>query len=79
MTLRGDPSLARSKVSLKAMIKILRKEGGGIPVEYNNLEGRRIQEGEIPGYLRTLMTEFEGVFDQPQGLPPDMATNTLFS
>ena len=30
----GDPTLKRSKVSLKAMMKVLQKEGGGILVEF---------------------------------------------
>lgn len=37
-TLKGDPSLARSKVSLKAMLRTLLKEGGGLWLEFNQVE-----------------------------------------
>lgn len=36
--LRGDPSLARTRISLKAMIQTLCKEGGGVLLELNELE-----------------------------------------
>lgn len=36
--LKGDPSLARSKVSLKAIMKTLRKEGGGLWLELNHVQ-----------------------------------------
>lgn len=39
VTLVGDPSLARSKVSLQAMFRTLRKEGGGLWLEFNQVEG----------------------------------------
>lgn len=35
VTLRGDPSLARSKISLKAMMRLLQKERGGMLIEFN--------------------------------------------
>lgn len=38
ITLKGDPSLGRSGISLKAMIRNLRKEGGGFLVEFNYLQ-----------------------------------------
>lgn len=35
VTLKGDPSLGRSKISLKAMIRTLKKQKQGVLVEYN--------------------------------------------
>ena len=34
----GNPALQRAKISSKAMIKTLKKEGGGILVEYKGME-----------------------------------------
>lgn len=49
VTLKGDPSLTRSKISLKAMIKTIRKEGGGILVELNRVEAVEGVERFKPG------------------------------
>lgn len=38
VTLKGEPALARSKISLKAMMKTIRKEGQGVLVELNQME-----------------------------------------
>lgn len=40
VTLVGDPSLGRSLVSLKAMIRTILKEGSGFLIEFNHLEGQ---------------------------------------
>lgn len=40
ITLRGDPALGKTLVSLKAMMRTIRHEGAGILVELNQLEGR---------------------------------------
>lgn len=70
VTIRGDPSLTRSRISLKAMIRVLRKEGGGILVECNQLEGEELTKTDQPLFLRSILEEFRGVFEQPSGLPP---------
>lgn len=36
----GDPTLARSQISLKAMFRTIRKEGGGLWLELSQLEGK---------------------------------------
>lgn len=41
VTLKEDPSLARSKISLKAMLRVIRKEGGGMLVEFDQAEKER--------------------------------------
>lgn len=45
VTLTGEPSLGRTLISLKAMIRTLRKEGGGYLVEFNYLSGGE-EEGQ---------------------------------
>lgn len=60
MTLRGDQSLGRSGFSLKAMLRNLRKEGGGYLVEFNFLQAPKEgiedeQEGMVvPPFLSQL-------------------------
>ena len=73
--LKGDPSLARSKISLKAMVRALQKEKGGLWVELNRVEGKSqgVEEGimeRAPSFLRGTIEKFEQVFHLPQGLPP---------
>lgn len=47
VTLQGDPSLGRSGISLKAMIRNLRKEGRGYLIEFNYLQAA--QDGVTEG------------------------------
>lgn len=75
--LKGDPSLARSKVSLQAMLRTIRKEGGGLWLEFNKVEagesngiGDSKVEQTIPPFLQGLIGRFEGVFEALVGLPP---------
>lgn len=75
--LKGDPGLGRSKVSLKSMMKIIRKEQGGILVESNHVtetdtdsEGVVPIEG-IPAELTAVLSQYSGVFTMPPGLPPN--------
>lgn len=74
VTLKGDPSLTRSKISLKAMIKTIRKEGGGILVELNRVEAVEGVErfkpgGKIPKILDPVLTRYRGIFEMPQFIP----------
>ena len=64
----GDPTLKRSKVSLKAMIRVLRKEGRGILVEFNEIENC-LKELAVPCYLESLFTDFSDIFTQNLPLP----------
>ncbi|XP_056699529.1 uncharacterized protein [Spinacia oleracea] len=70
VTLQGDPSLAKSKISLKAMLKVIRKEGGGILLEFNQLEDSVKEGPAMPMFLRRVIEQFSEVFDLPTGLPP---------
>ena len=75
--LRGDPSLERSKVTLKSMMKVIRKTRGGVLIELTSLTG---EENEvtgaldmpmnIPEVLQLVTQQFARVFKMPYGLPP---------
>ena len=64
----GDPSLKRSKISLKTMIKELNKEVGGILVEYNGIKNC-LKEAPIPD-LKSLFDEYDDIFQPLTSLPP---------
>lgn len=73
VTLKEDPSLGRSDISLKAMIRQLRKAGQGYLVELNGLETPNQEEesrAKCPEFLVSLMEEYQQVFALPPGLPP---------
>ena len=75
ITLKGDPSLGRTKISLKAMIRTLQKEGGGYLVEFNQMssdphENDELDMGQAPSILHGVLQEFKHVFNMPLGLPP---------
>lgn len=46
--LKGDSGLERSKVSLKSMMKLIRRVQGGIQVELNQVELRSQETMEVP-------------------------------
>ncbi|XP_063950102.1 uncharacterized protein LOC135152878, partial [Daucus carota subsp. sativus] len=74
VTLRGDPSLGRSGISLKAMIHNLRKEKQGYLVEFNFLATGEImgesQEVVCPSFLQATLVQYKRIFDWPNELPP---------
>lgn len=77
VTLAGDPALVRSQISLKAMLKALRKEGQGYWVEFNRTEvvkeegnGNSDISAAIPGFLRGTVEHHRAVFNTNTGLPP---------
>lgn len=75
---RGDPSMSRTQVSLKAMIRALRKEGGGLLIEMNQLDGvgdgeKGGGETELPAAISGVLEEYKQVFEMPTGLPPHRA------
>nr|ACY01928.1 hypothetical protein [Beta vulgaris] len=74
VTLRGNPALSRTEVSLKAMYRTLRKEGGGFLVDLNQMashEGLPRELPEVPSCLQPLLSSYQQVFNMPLGLPPD--------
>ena len=72
ITLKGDPYLGRTGISLKAMVKTLQKEGQGYLLELSQLEGERESEPTIPKEFLSLIQEFKHVFHLPEGLHNDV-------
>ncbi|XP_021776460.1 uncharacterized protein LOC110740287 [Chenopodium quinoa] len=72
VVLTGDPTLEKSSISLKAMIRTLGKQKGGLLVEINQVESSigPSELGPAPSFLSGLLQEFEAVFKMPHGLPP---------
>lgn len=79
--LKGDPSLTRSRISLKAMIRVMRKEGGGILVECNQMEEKKTVgvETTTPLFLGSTLAEFQEVFALPTGCRLGVAMSTPLS
>lgn len=77
VTLKGDPSLGRSMISMKAMVKTLKKGGEGYIVECNHLGVNQGQQSfvgktmETPLYLQPVLKRFQNVFNLPPGLSPN--------
>lgn len=71
LTLQGDPSFSKSLVSLKSMMKAFEEGGEGILLELENLsiEVHAIRP-EVRKELERVLIEFEGSFQEPNGLPP---------
>ena len=55
ITLRGDPSLGKTLVSLKAMMRTIKHEGAGILMELNRLEGLSEESSEVPLFLHQIL------------------------
>jgi len=72
VTLREDPSLGRSLVSLKSMSRIIHQEGQAILVELGSSEalGEEESEREMPTAVQSVVEEYEQVFQWPGELPP---------
>lgn len=76
VTLKGDASLGRTGISLKAMIKTMRKAGGDFLVEFNHLGAAPLQSKEeqeaskVLAFLVPTMQKYQSVFEMPAGLPP---------
>lgn len=76
ITLVGGPTLVKAQISLKAMLRMLRKEGGGYWVECSRMEGNRLSselmetKPEIPSFLTEVIEQNSVVFKEPTGLPP---------
>ncbi|WOH08030.1 hypothetical protein DCAR_0727466 [Daucus carota subsp. sativus] len=76
ITLKGDPTLVKSRVSLKSMLRMLKKKEMGYWVECSSLESSRAQDTQllanttIPAFLATTISQHTQVFAEPTGLPP---------
>lgn len=70
VTLKGDPQLGRTCILLKAMMKTIQREGCGVLLELNQMEGSEKEEMIIPTMLEPLVRQYSQVFHMPEGLPP---------
>lgn len=76
ITLKGDPSLGRSMISLKSMLRTIRKGGEGYTIECNHLAPQHIGEKIVdtaelvPTFLQQVLKKHDKVFHFPKGLPP---------
>lgn len=73
ITLTGDPSLSRVEVSLKSLIRTLKKNGGGFIVECNHMGGMvedQCGSVDIPSCLQPILNSYKHVFHLRHGLPP---------
>lgn len=66
---KGDPTLAKTLVSLKAMMKILKKGREGYLVEFGEMAVNTLEE-EIPQEVQSLLDQFLEVQVAVKGLPP---------
>ncbi|GJW47030.1 putative mitochondrial protein [Tanacetum coccineum] len=74
VTLCGDPSLCRSKLSLKAMEKSLKANAECYLVELKELDAHKSNhQGVNTEPFKKLLFQFEDVFNMPFGLPPTRA------
>lgn len=75
MTLIGDPTLVKTQISLKAMIRTLKKEKQGYWVEVNRMEAVTDDlagqaKVQVPQFLADIVEGQKAVFAEPKGLPP---------
>ncbi|KAL4558953.1 hypothetical protein LXL04_031079 [Taraxacum kok-saghyz] len=68
--LKGDPSLRRSMITVKAMERELRREKQGILVELSSTETEEKPHMGAPTFLQPLLDRYHDIFNEPEGLPP---------
>lgn len=76
VTLIGDPSLGRSLVSSKTMIKTIKWEGAEVLIELNRMEATHEKQPTVPHFLQQTVRKFDAVFDLPAGYHRLEAMNT---
>ncbi|KAL4568842.1 hypothetical protein LXL04_024459 [Taraxacum kok-saghyz] len=70
ITLKGDPSLGKSLVSLRAMEREVCREGAGVLIELNEVETEKEKNQEPPEFLKAALEPFKDLFATPTGMPP---------
>ncbi|PON94291.1 hypothetical protein TorRG33x02_100290, partial [Trema orientale] len=71
VTLQGDPSLSKTRVSLKAMCRTMQQEGDVILLEFcNTTVVPLIEQQPVPASISDVTQQFQDLFEPPQGLPP---------
>ncbi|XP_062085564.1 uncharacterized protein LOC133791660 [Humulus lupulus] len=72
VTLQGDPTLCKSQISLKVMIRTVQNEGQGYWVQPSSLVQGDIEPAELGSQeeVAAVLQKHEEVFNMPAGLPP---------
>jgi hypothetical protein len=70
VVLQGDPKLTKSQISLKVMVRHLKKSKEGFWVELNNLESKSAANEVADPRIQQLLQRFSQIFELPKGLPP---------
>lgn len=80
MTMKGDSSLSKTPVSLKAMMRSLQLEGGGFLVELGatEVDKEAVYEAE-PAAIAGILARFEEVIKPVEGLPPSRTEDHAIS
>lgn len=68
--LRGDPSLERTLVTLKSMMKVIRKKKGGVLIEVMSVKKESEETHQVLEALLGILQQYQQVFQMPAGLPP---------
>ncbi|KAL0537659.1 hypothetical protein IC582_026642 [Cucumis melo] len=76
--IKGDPSLTKTRVGLKSMMKAWTETGQGYLVECRAIEGgvvlaekeKETEADVIPTNVQNVMKNFSDIFDSPETLPP---------
>nr|GEU30592.1 hypothetical protein [Tanacetum cinerariifolium] len=69
--IQGDPSLCRTMVSYKSLIRSLRHEQEGFMIEVKRLENVPAPNSTITTEIEALIDKYEDVFCPPCSLPPN--------
>lgn len=67
--IKGDSSLVKTLVSLKSMMRNLRKGGQGYLIEFGQMAVETMGE-ELPKEIQGLLEQFPTIHEPIQGLPP---------
>ena len=68
-TLKGEPAMARSAVSLRSIVKVLRNEEEGFLLCCQDLQVVH-EVNLIPAWMEGILDEYNEVFQDPSGLLP---------
>ncbi|XP_028775121.1 uncharacterized protein LOC114732011 [Neltuma alba] len=68
--LQGDPSLTKSQVTLKSLIRLMKKKEEVYLIEYNGLTNEETETREIAPEIQALLEQFPTVCQATEGLPP---------
>ena len=68
-TLKGEPTMTRSTVSLRSIVKVLRNEEEGFLLCCQDLQVVH-EVNLIPAWMEGILDEYNEVFQDPSGLLP---------